>query len=335
MNATREQRYRRLAEMVARSRRIVLATHERADGDALGALLGFWELVHRGRAAVALAPDTLPAAYDFLPGVAAITTEASRVSVEAADVVVLFDCGDVQRTQLAEKLFFLGSHRPAVALIDHHPARTTFRDRQLVDLAIIEPTASSTCELVAEYCAANDLTVSAAVATALLTGIITDTGGFQNLATTLEAMTAASELLKRGANLRLIVRRTMRSKSLSTLQLWGRALERLHHDPATGTVTTALTLKDFAECGVDQESSEGIANFLNDLKDARVVLVLREKSAGVVKGSFRTKQPDVNVAELAAVYGGGGHKKAAGFTVAGEIVQDERGWRVSEKAETK
>ncbi|MBI4089983.1 MAG: bifunctional oligoribonuclease/PAP phosphatase NrnA [Candidatus Kerfeldbacteria bacterium] len=334
MNASRQQRYRRLAELVARAKRIVLATHERADGDAFGSLLAFRQLVLAGRTVVALAPESSPSGYAFLPGIETVVTEAESVTVDDADLVMLFDCGDVQRTHLAEKLYFLGAHRPFVALLDHHPTRTTWRDRQLVDLAIVETAASSTSELVAEYCAANGISVSPAAATALLTGIVTDTGGFQNLSTTLEAMETAAELLKRGANLRRIVQATMRTKSLRTLQLWGRALERLVRDPATGTVSTALTLQDLRECGVDldsTESTEGIANFLNSLEDARIILVLREKSGGLIKGSLRTKQPDVNVADLAAVYGGGGHTKAAGFTVAGEIVRGERGWSVQEK----
>jgi phosphoesterase RecJ-like protein len=334
MNAIRQQRYHRLAQLVARARRLVLATHERADGDAFGSLLAFRQLALPGRSVVALAPDSLPSGYPFLPGVEAVVTEAGQVSVDDADLVVLFDCGDVKRTHLAEKLFFLGTHRPFVALIDHHPARTTWRDRQLVDLPIVETSVSSTCELVAEYCLANAISINPTAATALLTGIVTDTGAFQNLGTTLEAMETAGELLKRGANLRRIIQMTMRTKSLRTLQLWGRALERLVRDPATGTVSTALTLQDLRECGVDRrntDSTEGIANFLNSLEDARVVLVLREKGDGLIKGSLRTKQPDVNVADLAAAYGGGGHSKAAGFTVAGEIVRGERGWSVGKK----
>ncbi|MBI4092427.1 MAG: DHH family phosphoesterase [Candidatus Kerfeldbacteria bacterium] len=336
MAPTRSHLHRQLHDNLRDSPRVLLATHERADGDALGSLIALQEHFRRGGTSVlALAPDSSPKIFSFLSGIDSLRTDVSGIDVSAFDAVLLLDSGDVRRTQLAEKLYFLGTQRPLVALIDHHRPALSWRDRNLVDLAIVDTARSSTCELVYEFFVANGLDFSPEQATALLTGIITDTGGFVNAGTTLESMDIAAELLRRGGNLRRIVSATVRSKSVASLQLWGRALSRLERDPATDTISTALMLKDFDECGVDREGSEGIANFLNSLGEGRVVLVLREEPDGLVKGSYRTKRSGVDVAALARVYGGGGHTKAAGFTVAGEIVQDERGWRVREKARTK
>jgi len=195
---------------------------------------------------------------------------------------------------------------------------------------MVRTNASSTCELVYEYLMHNGIPVTPSIANALLTGIITDTGGFQNLGTTLESMEIAGELLKRGANLRKIVQGTMRNKSVNVLRLWGRALSRLEYDPKTRIVSTALRTVDFEECGVAKDGIEGIANFLNGLADTDAVLVLREESGGYVKGSYRTKRSDIDVAVLARRYGGGGHVKAAGFSVRGTIEQYENGWMVQQ-----
>lgn len=329
MNKSFRHLFLKLHDVASTSRNILLACHERADGDALGSLLGCRYLFSKeGRTVTALAPKSETQKFSYLSGVDRVLFDASTVRVDAYDAVILLDCGDVQRTHLAEKIFFLGSRRPMVAVIDHHPTTTSFRNRELVDLAIIDPRASSTCELVFYYVDGNRLPLAPELATALLTGIITDTGGFMNLATTSESLEVAGELLKRGANLRRIVNATVRSKSVGMLQLWGRALERLEHNPATGVISTALTAEDFEECGVDQESTEGIANFLNALGEGKLVLVLREGDRGIVKGSFRTKLRDVDVALLAQAFGGGGHKKAAGFTVQGKIVKKPNEWAV-------
>lgn len=318
-----------LHDILERSRRVLLATHERADGDALGSLLAVHHYLRRsGREVTSLAPESSLETFSYLDGHHEVLVSAESIRVDAYDAVVLFDCGDVRRTHLAEKLFFLREERPPVALLDHHPSTTTFRDRDLVDLQLVDHAASSTCELVYRFLVANRIEITPSLATALLTGIITDTGGFTNLGTTHEALNVASELMRRGGNLRKIVAATLRSKTLGTLQLWGRALSRLEHDPVSGIVSTALTLNDFKECGVDREGSEGIANFLNSLGEGKAALVLREEPNEYVKGSFRTTRTDIDVAALARAYGGGGHRAAAGFTVHGKIERTDRGWTV-------
>jgi len=326
MPATRHHLYRLLHSALKEKRRVLLVTHEHADGDAFGSTLALRLML--GQSTVALAPESSPVNFAYLAGIATIEFEPSKVNVREFDAVVMLDCGDVKRTRIAEQLADLGDRRPFVAVIDHHPTTTIFRGHDLVDLKIIERGVTSTCELVAEYARVTRAAVTPELATCLLTGIITDTGGFTNLATTVEGMDVAADLMRKGANLRRIVSATMRSKSVGILHLWGRALSRLEYDPSTELVTTALTLEDFRECGVEREASEGLSNFLNSLGEGKVVLVLREEPNGLVKGSYRTKHPDVDVAAMAAVYGGGGHKKAAGFSLAGKIVRSDRGWKV-------
>lgn len=329
MDRILEHAFRTLGERVRSAAHIILGTHERADADAIGSCIAFGEsIAHPGVTIEALAPETVIDSFGYLEGVGTIVADAARVHVDRADLVVLFDCGDVKRTHLTEQLRLLGEHRPYVALIDHHPSMTTYRGVNFVDLPIVRTETSSTCELVYAYYRANGLRLTPRTATALLAGIVTDTSGFQNLGTTLESMEVAGELLKAGGNLRRVVGATMRNKTVGILQLWGRALSRLELDASTGIVSTALMRSDFEECGVTRDQAEGIASFLNGLNEGTAVLLLREDVEGVVKGSYRTKNPDVNVADLAKRYGGGGHVKAAGFTVSGTIERSTSGWSV-------
>lgn len=334
MTTQHEQLNARLHDLLKRSKRVLLATHEHGDGDAVGSVLALREslLAVPGVTVDTLVPATVLSQFSFLDGYHTLGTDGTALKPDRYDCVVLLDCGDVKRTHLAEKLFFLGQHRPPVALVDHHQAMFEFRDVTLVDLPIIQTSASSTSELIFRYLDDNRLTISPTMATALLAGIIFDTGGFQNLATTLESLDIAGELLKYGANLRKVVTATLRSKSVGTLQLWGRALSRLEHDPSTGIVSTALTQDDFRECGVGREGAEGVANFLNSLGEGNIVLVLREEEHGMVKGNYRTKKPGIDVREMAKEYGGGGHVKAAGFSVRGTIEKDAHGWSVRRDA---
>jgi phosphoesterase RecJ-like protein len=158
-------------------------------------------------------------------------------------------------------------------------------------------------------------------ATCLLTGLITDTGSFSNLATTASAVDVAAKLLAKGANLPQISKQALQYRPYNSLKLWGRALERLHEDPTTGMIVTAVTLQDIHECNADEEAVSGISNFLNGLDQAaeKIIMVLAQSQPGVIKGSLRTTHPLLDVTEFAKLYGGGGHKKAAGFSLTGTL----------------
>jgi phosphoesterase RecJ-like protein len=162
-----------------------------------------------------------------------------------------------------------------------------------------------------------------------LTGILTDTGGFSNMATTTRSMEIASRLLLHGALIQEVNDNTWKNKSLHGLQLWGRALSRLKRNPKTGIVSTAIFQKDFVECGAPNDAIEGIANFLNSLEDAAAALLLKEMPDGLINGSYRTTAADMDVAKLAGRYGGGGHIRAAGFTTPGRIIETDIGWEIS------
>jgi phosphoesterase RecJ-like protein len=120
----------------------------------------------------------------------------------------------------------------------------------------------------------------------------------------------------------------MSSKSVGSLKLWGRAFDRLKIDPETKIATTAITHQDMQELEVEADAAEGVSNFLNGLKGVRAVIVLSERTPGVIKGSCRTTDPCVDVSKLAMLLGGGGHKKAAGFSFPGKLEETATGWKI-------
>ena len=159
------------------------------------------------------------------------------------------------------------------------------------------------------------------MATSLLTGIITDTDNFSNPATSAASLKVAGELLRIGANLKLINKKVTQNKTVNLLKLWGEVFSRLNKNESLGLVYTYITRADFERYGISDSEAEGIANFLNNLGEAKIALILKETPDGKVKGSLRTTKDDVDVSSIAQRLSGGGHRKAAGFTTEGTIEQ--------------
>lgn len=309
-------------EKLLAARRPILVSHRKPDGDTLGGMMAVYNwLRDQGREAYAFCVDAPSSAYSYFPRIREVQKNPEVFRDEAVDLICVFDAGDLQYAGIDAYVAGMAK-RPFIANFDHHVTNTSFGDANLV-----VTDASSTAEVVHAFLVANNAEVTQAMATCLMTGLLTDTSNFSNPATTVKSLEIASELLLKGVSMRDITRRLMRNKPVAALKLWGLALERLRWDESKKTATTALFRKDLEEHPVDDEHLEGLSNFLNHILKADVVLVLKETHDGKVKGSYRSAT-DVDVAELAKAHGGGGHKKAAGFTVAGTIGEHADGWKI-------
>jgi len=315
--------FQKIKDKVDNAKHILALSHQNPDGDGLGALLAlgiYFRSINTPHVLFCL--DPAPEYFQFLPNVEVITSDETHLATKEFDLIIILDSGDLEYAGIHEHFRKLKG-LPVVINIDHHPSNAYFGHINLV-----HPAASSTSEIIYHFLDYFRFPIDKEVATCLLTGILTDTGGFSNLATTSSSMEVASKLLASGARLKQITENALKNKSLTQLQLWGRALARLKRDEKTGVVTTVITQKDFDELDIDDNGTEGIANFLNNIDGAKVIIVLREKEDGTIKASLRTTHPEVDVSELAKKFGGGGHKKAAGFSVKGKIVETKEGWKI-------
>lgn len=319
-----KQLHQRIISILAGARRVLIVSHRKPDGDTIGAALALAHYCNRiGKPYSCFCIDA-PAPYlQFLPKAHEVKNDPNAWVAPDLDVVVVVDAGDLQYAGV-DQLVTTIPGKYTLINIDHHVTNPGYGQVNLVD-----STASSTCEIV-YHLLDSVQAVDRNIATCLLTGLITDTGSFSNLATTASAVDVAAKLLAKGANLPQISRQALQYRPYNTLKLWGRALERLHEDPSTGMVVTAVTLDDIHECNADDEAVSGISNFLNGLDQAaeKIILVLTESQPGLVKGSLRTTNPLLDVTEFAKLYGGGGHKKAAGFSVAGTLELTSRGYAI-------
>src|SRR3989344_3931855 len=198
--------------------------------------------------------------------------------------------------------------------VDHHISNVRFGQLQLID-----PTAASATEVLYAWFMHNaewSKMITPDMATLLLTGLITDTRSFQNPNTTPRSLEIAAELLEKGARQQEIIQHIYKTKPLSTLKIWGRALNRIQMDPDAGIVWSAISKEDLDEMGATAKETSGIFDeLISTIPNADVHVLFTELEEGGLKASMRSS-PAIDVSRLAGeTYGGGGHARAAGFKV--------------------
>ncbi|HLD60550.1 MAG TPA: DHH family phosphoesterase [Patescibacteria group bacterium] len=299
-------------EHIKKAKKVVIVPHQNPDGDAIGAATAFHEYLKTlKKDGVIFCITTVGDKLHFVPHSTVVVQDPTIFEDPKVDTVVLLDSGDLRYAGVEQ---YLANHSATIINIDHHATNEYYGHINLVI-----PTAASTTEILHHFFRHNNIVVNQRMATSLLTGLTTDTGNFSNAATSATALSVGGELLRSGGNLNLINNAILKNKSIDSLRLWGKVLSRLNKDERTEITYTYITIKDLDEHKVSENESEGIANFLNNLENTKIALILKEIPGGKVKGSFRTTQPNVDVSELAKKLGGGGHKKAAGFTMDGDI----------------
>ncbi len=306
----------------AKAKRLRCVCHRNPDGDAIGSITAMAQLLELNfpNATVELfCVDPAPPTFGFLPLAHRIKQE---LKPEEGDVFIYLDSAEPKLTEYHETLpQIFGGTWPSVC-IDHHPTNSRF-----ATVNIIVPEASSTCEILVDIADTLGWSLNPDIATCLLTGVYTDTGGLVHSNTTSRVYRTVARLLKAGARQQMIVQQVFRSAKISTLRLWGRVLEKISITPEGGAIS-ALTEGDFRATGADYSELTGAIDYVNAVPGMKFSLVLAER-AGKVKGSLRTLRDDVDVSKMAGAFQGGGHKKAAGFAVSGKLVPEVR-WKVQQ-----
>lgn len=303
---------KQIHDQIMQSNQILLIPHKNPDGDACGAVSALGTYIKNYQKKVDIFCVTpVPEQLRGLALMDEVTTDP-RIWDTQYDTIIVCDSGDPEYAGVSQ--YLKKNNTATIVVIDHHATNTHFGDINLVSL-----THSSTCELLYDYFTHNRIDITPDMATALLCGIIYDTGSFTNSATSKRSLGIAGSLVKQGGSMKEVIECLYNNKHVHTLRLWGKALSNLHYDHELDIVSLSVSIEDMLSCGVDEESADGIANFMNTLKDGKIHIVFREKPDNVVKVSMRTTRDDVDVSQIAKSFGGGGHKKAAGFTIESPI----------------
>lgn len=309
--------------VTSRAQRIVVVPHKNPDGDTLGAAIAFLHYLRGyGVDATLWCKTGTTSALSFLPYTHELRSDPGIWVEQQFDTVCIFDSGDPVFAGAQDCIDSLAK-KPHIINFDHHFTNTNFGDYNFV-----QTSAASTTEVLRNYFAENKITIDSVMATALLTGLMTDTGNFSNPATSESALRTGSELMRAGGNYTAILNYTYRNKSADALKLWGIALSRLIIKKDLDLAYTVLLRSDMSGLKVTDGDIEGVANFLNSIGETKISMVLKETQDGMVKGSLRTTSDDIDVSSIAGGFGGGGHKKAAGFSVRGRLENISNEWRI-------
>jgi phosphoesterase RecJ-like protein len=301
-------------ERIREDTRFVLATHESVDGDALGSLVGMQGLLSAlGKDSLMfMAPSELPLPEEYR------WFELEHLIQEAPPdiaerTVVFLDCGNIDRN--SAEVLRAGAH---LLNVDHHHDNTRFGT-----LDYVVASASCTAEIIWDLMRGLEVTPTLAVAEALYVGLVTDTGRFMYENTGPRAHRMAAELIAAGVDVPAINTRLYEDLPPARLTLLGVALERMQRFDGGELTLVALDAEDFARAGAEESFSEGIVDHLRSVAATKVAVLIREllepESAGKRKVSLRATGNDVDVSAIARTQGGGGHRRAAGFSSTLEV----------------
>jgi phosphoesterase RecJ-like protein len=287
----------------------VVATHENPDGDALGSLIAMHQTLSTlGKDSLMFIADSdlpLPREYRC----AALEQAIHAVPADIARrTVVMLDCGNIDRNPA--QVLQNGAH---LLNIDHHHDNTRFGTLDLVD-----PNASCTAEIVWGLMHGLGVAPTSQIAEALYVALVTDTGRFMYENTGPRAHRMAAELLTAGVNVSAVNTRLYEEMPQAKLELLGVALARIQRFDGGALTLVALDAQDFERLGAQESLSEGIVDHLRAIAGTRVAVLVREltgaDSGGKRKVSLRATGDDVDVSAIARTQGGGGHRRAAGFS---------------------
>ncbi|OGZ33523.1 MAG: hypothetical protein A2Y98_01130 [Candidatus Portnoybacteria bacterium RBG_19FT_COMBO_36_7] len=288
-----------IKKAVDSAQKILLASHDQPDGDALGSMLALkFSFEKLGKKTDVYCNSTIPENYRFLPGIDQIKKNIDP----KYDLLFGLDYGDMKR---------LEAEVPDVPVItfDHHPLIN-----QAGQMKVVDTNFSSTCEIVYQFLKENELEIDKEIATCLLTGIFTDTWSFRHPNTTAKTLKVVGELLLRGAPLRKIAGFVSQQKIDIKSKIWSRALANIHQNRKFGFIFCFISFQDMQELEATTNDLSGLASLLCMAPGTKFSLVLSEESPGKLDGSFRAlPDKEIDVSYFAKALGGGGHKLSAGF----------------------
>lgn len=295
-----------IGQKFAAAQNILIVSHVRPDGDAIGALLGLGlALRAAGKNVETVLTDGVPGSFRHLPG----SDQVKKTPEASFDLFVTVDCADFRRTG---KQF--ETYRKPDVNIDHHVTNERFGE-----LNLIEPASVATSAVLTDHLPEWGLTLSREVAENLATGIVTDTLGFRTSNISPACLRQAAVLMETGINLSELYDIALNRRSYTAAHYWGSGLATLKSEH--GIVYATLTVADRKACGYGGNDDADLINLISTIEKHKIGMVFVEQSDSHVKISWRALQPGVDVSGLAKSFGGGGHQAAAGADIPGTLAE--------------
>ncbi len=292
-----------IRDAIEKSETIVIYTHENPDGDAVGSSLAMYHVLKQMGKNVDIVIPKYPNTFKFLPGSDEVFQEPTSDKYELG---IALDCADIKRLDDTTETFLKCETR---INIDHHTSNGMFGD-----LNFVNPVAPACCQIVTTMLQYFKFEISSDTATCLITGIITDTGGFRYEGVTSETFEIASSFLEKGINISKIYKDSVSNISREKFEARKLAANRIEFLEDGKIAYTYMTREDMINLNVARSDLEGIVENGRDVEGVEVSVFLYETDKGY-KASLRSNSY-VNVSDVCLLFNGGGHVRAAGCTLA-------------------
>jgi phosphoesterase RecJ-like protein len=301
-----------IIQQLKNSQTVLLASHENPDGDAIGSLLALGLALDLLKKKTTLYnPSPIPAVYRFLPSVKRVVKHLRKG--DGFDTAVILDCGDFERIGNGAAI---AAQVPVTLNVDHHITNTGFGTYQLIDTQ-----ACATSEIVYRLIKALDVSFSRDIAESIYTGILTDTGSFRFSNTNHAAFAICEEMIACGADPYRIAQHVYGKYSLGRIKLLNLALDSIEISRNGRLSLMTVTKEMLAETGTQPEDADGLINYARRIEAVVVAALIQEQANN--RGSLKKNQfhvslrsdGTVDVARIAASFGGGGHASASGFSI--------------------
>lgn len=297
-----------ILEEIKKAEKIVILVHENPDGDAIGSATAMYQaLLQIGKNADVIIPE-YPRDFEFLPSIDSVKKESE---IQSYDLVITLDSATIKQLGNCEKYFSDAKNK---VVIDHHGSNTMYGDLNYVD-----PKSPACAQLLVGIFNYFGIEITKEIGMCLLTGIITDTGGFAYSGVTSDTFEIAANIVAKGINVYQIYQKVFLNMSFSKFNLHRIAIDRIELLENNKIAYTYITKEDENRVHSEHGDHEGIVEQGRNIEGVEVSIFLRETERGI-KASLRSKDY-VNVSEVCVAFGGGGHPRAAGCNITGTIEQ--------------
>ncbi|MBS4539893.1 bifunctional oligoribonuclease/PAP phosphatase NrnA [Clostridium sp. D2Q-11] len=295
-----------------RSKMIYLISHINPDGDSIGSLVALGSTlkeIYKDKV-ILIKSDNIPRKFNFLTNIETLSDLNVLNNIRDNSVLITLDCGDISR--IGEAYNYIDKFKKIIN-IDHHISNTNFGD-----INIIKSDASSTGEIVFDIIKENNLLLNKDIANALYTAISTDTGSFIYDNTTSKTHRIVAELLDYDIDKDKIIYEIYQNRSMEKTNIFIQAIKHLEFFSNNRIGITVITKKMMNETNAKSEDLDGIVEFIRDTDGVEIACVIKELENDKVKVSLRSKSR-INVSEIAEIFSGGGHIRAAGYTIESNV----------------
>jgi len=324
-------------KVIKNSQNVLIVGHLSPDSDALSSVSVFIEILESLQkqyyAFTLLKKDN---EYDFIPHINKINSRPP-ISFNGFDTIIVVDCGSIERTSIEKEILQIKYSNSAYIIdIDHHEKSSNY-----ANLEIRRQDKASTTMIIYDFLKENNWPINKRISDAILSGIVGDTGCFIHPNSSAEAIRVAAETLSYGASFYKIIKESTNKSNLLSLKIWGKIIDNIYFNKKSGLISSGISEKEMNNLKKEVINEDVIpdlfgiiVSFMCSLKDVKVALLLREEN-GIIKGSLRTNQDFIDVAKIASQFGGGGHKKAAGFSRKGYLIKTENGYNIGKNIQSR